>query len=100
MTDAERLLWTRLRAGQIGAKFVRQFPLGPFIVDFACRSLKIVIELDGGQHALNTEPDVARSEILEAHGYSVIRFWNNEVLENIDGVLETIENEMRIVRGE
>ena len=74
MTDAERRLWSHLRASQLGGvKFTRQLPIGDFVVDFACRSARIAIELDGGQHADNPADD-ARTAIIEAHGYRVIRF--------------------------
>jgi very-short-patch-repair endonuclease len=92
-TDAEKLLWSRLRSRQLeGAKFVRQLPIGPFVADFACRSLMLVIELDGGQHADNPA-DAERTAHIEAFGYHVIRFWNNEVLSNPDGVLQMIARE-------
>jgi very-short-patch-repair endonuclease len=98
-TEAERALWARLRAGQVGGfKFVRQFPIGPHIADFACRSAKLVIELDGGQHA-TSETDAARTRLIEAHGYHVIRFWNHDVLSNIEGVLEAIRSELRLARN-
>jgi very-short-patch-repair endonuclease len=89
-TDAEHKLWYRLRSRGIdGCKFVRQEPIGPYIVDFICRERRLVIEVDGGQHA--TDPrDALRDRWLNAHGYRVLRFWNNEVLGNIDGVLEVI----------
>ncbi len=73
----------------MGCKFVRQEPIGPYIVDFACREHRLVIEVDGGQHA--TDPrDAIRDQWLADHRYRVLRFWNNEVLGNIDGVIETI----------
>jgi very-short-patch-repair endonuclease len=92
-TDAERKLWQRLQAKEFaGFKFRRQFPIGDFIADFCCRERKLVVELDGGQHA---EPagitrDLWRTRLLEGRGYRVIRFWDNEVLTNIDGVLQVI----------
>ncbi|MEO0031604.1 MAG: hypothetical protein RIS94_1362 [Pseudomonadota bacterium] len=89
-TDAEARLWQRLRNRQIaGAKFTRQVPLGPYVVDFCCRPIKLVLELDGGQHADNPR-DLERTRRLEAHGYRVVRFWNNDVLTNTDGVLQAI----------
>ncbi|HEX8443776.1 MAG TPA: DUF559 domain-containing protein [Allosphingosinicella sp.] len=100
MTDAEVLLWSRLRGSQLGAKFTKQFPIGDAVGDFACRSAKIVVELDGGQHALAAEADADRTRLIEAHGYTVIRFWNSEVMSNIDGVLETILHHLRIARGQ
>ncbi|HEX6219208.1 MAG TPA: DUF559 domain-containing protein [Sphingomicrobium sp.] len=95
-TDAERLLWSCLRSRQLGAKFVRQCPIGPHIVDFACRSLRLAIELDGGQH--DHAVDAPRTKIIEAHGYRIIRFWNNEVFDNLDGVLATIDQQLAIHR--
>ena len=98
-TEAEKCLWARLRGSQIvGVKFVRQFPIGPHVVDFACRSAKLVVELDGGQHA-TSETDAARTALIEAHGYHLIRFWNHDVLSNIEGVLETIRSELNLARN-
>ena len=89
-TDAETKLWNRLRGRAIGGcKFVRQEPVGPYIVDFICRERRVVVEVDGGQHA--TDPrDAVRDQWLVEHRYRVVRFWNNDVLQNINGVLETI----------
>ncbi|WP_330997577.1 endonuclease domain-containing protein, partial [Erythrobacter donghaensis] len=99
-TEAEHRLWQHLRASQLeGAKFTRQHPISNFIADFACRSLRLAIELDGGQHA-DSPTDANRTRIIEAHGYRVIRFWNNEVLGNIDGVLTVIAEEIAIARNE
>ena len=79
-TEAELFLWARLRARQLsGAKFRRQWPIGPFIVDFCCVEHRLIIELDGGQHASEVEKDEARSECLRKEGYEVLRFWNHEV---------------------
>jgi len=99
MTDAERLLWSRLRGQQLGAKFVTQFPIGDAVADFACRSAKLVIELDGGQHASAPEADAERTRLIELHGYRVLRFWNNDVMSNLDGVLGTILRELDIARN-
>jgi very-short-patch-repair endonuclease len=89
-TDAERRLWAALRDRRLrGYRFRRQYPIGPFIVDFACTRHQLVIEADGGQHAQNNE-DTVRTAWLEAHGWRVLRFWNGDVLGTIDGVLETI----------
>ena len=97
-TDAENRLWYHLRGrGFERAKFVRQFPIGRHVADFACRDLRLVIELDGGQHS--PEVDAARTQVIEAFGYKVIRFWNNDVLANTDGVLEVIRREIRIARN-
>jgi very-short-patch-repair endonuclease len=98
-TEAERRLWKHLRASQLGVQFTRQFPVGGYVVDFACRRLKLVIELDGGQHAENPA-DSERTRIIEAHGYDVLRFWNNVVLANIDGVLIRIAEAIAIARNE
>jgi len=87
-TKAERLLWLRLR--QYRPRFTRQLVLDPFIIDLACREAKLAIELDGGQHAETTEYDDRRTRFLEAHGWQVIRLWNNEVEDNPDGAAEFI----------
>lgn len=87
MTDAERALWCALRSRQLeGFKFRRQHPIGPFVVDFVCLQQKLIIELDGGHHAEQAEADAARTAYLEALGFRVIRFWNNEVLTEKDAV--------------
>jgi very-short-patch-repair endonuclease len=89
-TDAERKLWFALRDRRLGGlKFVRQEAIGPFIVDFACRERRLVVEVDGGQHAESAK-DAARDAYLARENYRVIRFWNNDVLTNRDGVLLTI----------
>ena len=89
-TDAERKLWFALRDRRLGGfKFVRQEAVGPFIVDFICRERKLVIEVDGGQHAESAK-DAARDAQLAREGYRVMRFWNNDVLANREGVLVTI----------
>ncbi len=94
-TDAERRLWRYLNRRQLdGFKFSRQMPVGPFICDFLCRDRKLVIEVDGGQHAGSKQDDV-RTAFLEAEGYRVIRFWNNEVIENVDGVLQVIADALK-----
>lgn len=91
-TDAERKLWQHIRNRQLlGTRFNRQVPIGPFICDFAARTAKLIIELDGGQHALRTAADERRTSLLESRGYRVLRFWNGDVLENIDGVVSVIE---------
>jgi len=96
MTDAERLLWARLRRGALGHMFTCQFPIGKAVVDFACRGAKLAIELDGGQHALAEEADAERTRMIEAHGYQVIRYWNSDVMSNLDGVVEEILRHLRI----
>ena len=91
MTDAERLLWSHLRNRELGGfKFRRQHPVGPFIVDFICVDKNVVIEVDGGQHDENKELDIQRSAYLNNMGYKVFRFWNNEVMQETEAVLEAI----------
>ena len=92
MTDAERKLWSRLRNGQVrGLKFRRQMPVEKFIADFACTSARIVIEIDGGQHADMVEQDRLRSSAIESAGYIVLRFWNDDVLRDVSAVFAEIE---------
>ena len=93
-TDAEAMLWRRLRSRQLeDIKFRRQFPIGRYIVDFVSIELKLVIELDGGQHA-ESLADTERTRWIEANGYTVIRFWNNDVIANLEGVLDSIRQEI------
>lgn len=90
-TDAEKLLWSRLRNRQFeNFKFRRQHPIPPYVADFFCEELKLVIELDGGQHT--PEKDAKREKYIEGQGYTVLRFWNNDILSNIDGILEHIHS--------
>ena len=94
-TDAETKLWNHIRNRQInGCKFVRQEPIGRYICDFVCRKKLVVIEVDGGQHS-ESLADEARDRYLRAQGYRVMRFWNNDVLSNIDGVLAVIDEALR-----
>lgn len=89
-TDAEKKLWPHLRNRQLGgAKFRRQVELGPYIVDLVCLEARLIVELDGGQHTVET--DAKRTAFLERQGFRVIRFWNNDVLLNMEGVLIRIE---------
>jgi very-short-patch-repair endonuclease len=92
-TDAEKKLWRHLRRRMPmhNMHFRRQVQLGRFIVDFASHSAKIIIEVDGGQHGMQADSDAERTKFLEAQGYRVLRFWNNDVLKNIDGVLDDIQ---------
>ena len=93
-TDAERLLWRYLKAKRMnGLKFRRQEPIGRFIVDFVCYEKKLIIEADGSQHVLEKGKDEARTQWLNAQGFKVMRFWNNEIMTNIDGVMERIKSE-------
>ena len=90
-TKAEARLWSRLRARQMqGIKFRRQQPIENYIVDFVSFQKRVVIELDGGQHAVDNNKDKERDKFLTNSGYNVLRFWDNEVFENIEGVLEMI----------
>ena len=90
MTAAEQRLWAVLRAGQLGVKFQRQVVLAPYIADFAARSERLIIEVDGDTHALTREGDTIRTACLEARGYRLIRFSNNEVMTNLEGVARAI----------
>lgn len=96
-TDAERLLWRKLRGKSLGAKFRRQAPIGPYIVDFVCFEKKLVIELDGSQHASpqGRAYDATRTQWLESQGFRVLRFWDNQVLTETEGVLERILQELK-----
>jgi adenine-specific DNA-methyltransferase len=90
-TDAERKLWSVLRNGQMnGLKFRRQVEIDGYIADFLCPEKRLIIEVDGGQHT--PERDARRTAYLESQGFSILRFWNNEVLENLDGVWTAIED--------
>jgi len=98
-TDAERVLWARLRNKRLeGVKFRRQQPVGPYIVDFISFEKKLIVEIDGGQHSEGTvrERDEERTKWLEEGGYRVLRFWNNEVLERVEGVLERIRDTLTL----
>jgi len=93
-TDVEKKLWSRLRDRRLdGWKFRRRAPIDRYIVDFFCSDAKLVIELDGGQHTL--EADAERTRVIEACGYFIIRFWNTDVLTNIEGVLLRIAEALR-----
>ena len=87
-TDAESVLWFGLRDKLAGTRFRRQAAFGPYFADFACHAAKLIVEVDGGQH--NAGRDAVRTEFLNGEGYRVLRFWNNDVLSNLGGVLETI----------
>ena len=100
-TEAEARLWRYLRNRQMeGAKFRFQAPVGPYVADFLCVEARLIVELDGGQHGVQVEKDAVRTKALEAAGYTVIRFWNNEVLANTEGVLETIRLAVLNAKGE
>jgi very-short-patch-repair endonuclease len=91
LTDAERRLWQKLKRRQIATlKFRRQQPIGAFIVDFVCLERRVIVEVDGGQHAEQIPYDEQRTRWLEAQGYLVLRFWNNDVLANTEAVAQAI----------
>jgi very-short-patch-repair endonuclease len=90
-TEAEKRLWSKLRLKQIdGHRFRRQVPIGAYVVDFVCLARRLIIEVDGGQHDSRASQDDARTAWLERQGFSILCFWNNEVLGNIEGVYEII----------
>ncbi len=98
-TDVERKLWHRIRDKQVeGFRFRRQRPVGRFIVDFICLDARLIVELNGGQHAENVAHDKKRTAFLESLGYRVLRFWNSEVIENIEGVLERLREALLLTR--
>jgi very-short-patch-repair endonuclease len=95
-TDAEKALWRYVRNRTArGAKIRRQQAIGPYIVDFVCFEARLVIEVDGGQHNVHTGQDANRTAYLKRHNFRVIRFWNNDVLANPNGVFETIETALK-----
>ena len=98
-TDTEKALWARLKGRQLGLAFTRQCPIGGHVVDFACHKAGLALEIDGGHHA-NSADDAARTRRIESHGYRLIRFWNNDVLANTDGVIQTILTEPAIARNQ
>ena len=89
-TPAETRLWRGLREAFPTTRFRRQVPLGPFFADFCSHGARLIVELDGGQHAISVEADNTRTAFLNGEGYRVLRVWNNDVIENLVGVLETI----------
>jgi very-short-patch-repair endonuclease len=98
MTEAEKKIWYRLRSRQTeGYRFRRQVPLGRFIADFVCHEAKLIVEIDGGQHEPLSEQEMHRTRFLEGQGYRILRFWNNEVLQNPDAVQAVIARELRQV---
>jgi len=101
MTDTEQFLWKFLRKEQLGVKFRKQHPIGPYIADFACLERKLIIELDGGQHGKEhvLQKDTERTDFLKSQGFQVLRFWNNEVFENPEGVLQSIVDKISFERG-
>ena len=95
-TDAEKRLWSKLRNRQLeGYKFYRQYNIGSYYADFLNRETKLIVEADGGQHGIEIVKDEIRTAFLEKHGYKILRFWNNEILSNTEGVLTVIANELK-----
>lgn len=95
MTDAERIMWFRLRDRRLGGfKFKRQWTIGRYVVDFCCIEQRLIVEIDGGQHG--AERDAFRTSALQGADYRVIRFWNNEVRENLEGVLTKLLEELQV----
>lgn len=92
LTPAERKLWAVLRGDQLGVSFRRQHAIGPYIPDFVCIKKKLIIEVDGSQHLEQAEYDAARTKYLNSLGYRVIRFWNSDVMKDLDGVIRAILN--------
>ena len=96
MTDSERKLWSRLRQEQMGVKFRRQHPLGHYIADFACLAPRLIVELDGSQHAGQVEYDARREAFFRDQGFSILRFATDAPLRNIDGVLTVIAEQLQV----
>ena len=98
MTEAEKRLWQMLRLRQTeGYRFRRQVPIGRFIADFVCHAARLIVEIDGGQNDLSSEEEASRTRFLESEGYRVLRFWNNEVLDNPEGVHSVIADNLHQV---
>ncbi len=92
LTDPEQILWYHLRANRFyGHHFRRQYPIGNYIVDFCCVNKKLIIELDGDSHGDQVSYDLKRTSFLQLQGYVVLRYWNNEVMNNLDGILENLK---------
>jgi very-short-patch-repair endonuclease len=95
MTEAERRVWQVLRSQQMkGFKFRRQVPIGRYIADFVCHEARLIVEIDGGQHERSSPREAERTGFLQNQGYRIVRFWNNEVLANLEGVHQTITDEL------
>lgn len=100
MTDSERKLWSGLRGERLGARFRRQHPLGNYIADFACLAPKLIVELDGSQHAEQQEYDARRDRYFHEHGFAVLRFPSNAPFANFDGIREAILEQLKVLAGE
>lgn len=96
LTPTERKLWGYLRNDQLGVNFRRQHAIGPYITDFCCIKKKLIIELDGGQHLEQEAYDRERTEFLQSKGYRVLRFWNNDINENINDVVQVILDALNV----
>ncbi|MFP6733295.1 MAG: DUF559 domain-containing protein, partial [Rhodospirillales bacterium] len=95
-TEPEKRFWNRVRAQQLdGFRFRRQAPIGDYVVDFYCPEAKLIVELDGGQYDGRAGEDAVRTAWLEGKGFRVVRFWNNQVFENMNGVLESLRGALR-----
>jgi len=88
-TEAEAKLWQCLKAKRLGVKFRRQVPIGPYIADFICHELSLIVEVDGGHHSENAKDEV-RTKFLNNEGFEVLQFWNNDVIDNLEGVVSTL----------
>ena len=98
VTDSEKALWRKLRKRQLcNLYFRRQMPIGPYIADFACSEISLIIEVDGGQH-MDSKHDVLRDRFLSKEGFRVLRFWSNDVLTRIDAVMEEIYRAVRAAK--
>ena len=100
MTDSERRLWSRLRMEQLGVKFRRQHPVGNYVADFACLDPKLIVELDGSQHAEQADYDKRRDGFFRAKGFAVLRFATNDPLVNVQGVLTVILEQLKALAGD
>ncbi len=98
-TPAERALWVYLARSQLGTRFSRQMPVGPYFADFLCRELALVVELDGHSHDVAPERDVRRDAWMAEHGFTVLRFANDDVHQNVEGVATAIRAEVERLRG-
>ncbi len=94
LTPAERKLWAYIRNEKLGVNFRRQHAIGNYVPDFVCIKKKLIVELDGSQHLEQREYDIERTEFLNSKGYRVLRFWNNDVMNDIEGVILSIMNEI------
>ena len=101
MTKLEIAVWAVVRDRRLeGVKFRSQMPVGDrYVADFASVELKLIVELDGAHHADTTEGDAARTKVIETFGYRVVRFWNNDITHNLDGVVTALRQEIRIARN-